>query len=250
MRLRSRLLPRRRLAAALVAGVLAAAGARAADDPNKLPADPPKRPVTDPHYGDVLFEFYQGRYFPAITKLEVSQHFDRMQHHADEAEILRGGLLLSYGLHKQAAEVFEALLARGAPPSVRDRAWYFLAKIRFQRGLMPDASAALGRIEHVLPEPLEDDRKLLQANVAMALGDNATASKILTPIAGPRGTDLYARYNLGVAMIRSGDVAHGTNVLDDLGRQTMPDEESRALRDKANVALGFAALKAGQPQEA
>ena len=247
MRLRSRLLPLVRLVAALVACALATAGVRAADDPNKVPADPPKHPVLDPHYGDVLFEFYQGRYFPAITKLEVSQHFDRMQHHADEAEILRGGLLLSYGLHKQAAEVFEALLARGAPPSVRDRAWYFLAKIRYQRGLMPEASAAPGRIEHVLPEPLEDDRKLLQANVAMALGDNDAAGKILTPIAGPRGTDLYARYNLGVALIRSGDSAHGTNILDDLGRQAMPDEEGRALRDKANVALGFAALKAGKP---
>ena len=30
----------------------------------------------------------------------------------------------------------------------------------------------------------------------------------------------------------------------------MPDEECRALRDKANVALGFAALKDGQPQDA
>ena len=30
----------------------------------------------------------------------------------------------------------------------------------------------------------------------------------------------------------------------------MPDEEGRALRDKANVALGFAALKAGKPQDA
>ena len=133
------------VAAALVAGALAMASARAADDPDKVPADPPKHPVMDPHYGDVLFEFYQGRYFAAITKLEVSQHFERMQHHADEAEILRGGLLLSYGLHKQAAEVFEALLARGAPPSVRDRAWYFLAKIRYQRGLMPEADAGARR---------------------------------------------------------------------------------------------------------
>jgi hypothetical protein len=250
MRQRSRLLSQLTLCAALVASALAASGARAADDPDKLPADPPLHPVLDPHYGDVLFEFYQGRYFPAITKLEVSQHFDRMQHHRDEAEILRGGLLLSYGLHQQAGEVFEALLARGAAPSVRDRAWYYLAKIRYQRGLMPEASKALARVEHVLPAPLEDDRRLLQANVMMALGDNAGAGKILAPIAGPRGEDLYARYNLGVALIRGGDATHGTQILDDLGRQTMPDEESRALRDKANVALGFAALKAGKPQDA
>ena len=236
--------------AVLVTGVLSGAGARAADDPDKVPADPPLHPVLDPHYGDVLFEFYQGRYFPAITKLEASQHFERMQHHADEAEILRGGLLLSYGLHQQAGEVFEALLARGAAPSVRDRAWYFLAKVRYQRGLMPDAANALGRIEHRLPDPLEDDRRLLQANVLMALGDNAGASKALTPVAGPRSEDLYARYNLGVALIRGGDPAHGTTILDDLGRQTMPDEESRALRDKANVALGFAALKANKANDA
>ena len=250
MRQRSRFSLKLTAAAVLVASALTGAGARAADDPDKVPADPPLHPVVDPHYGDVLFQFYQGRYFPAITKLEVSQHFERMPHHADEAEVLRGGLLLSYGLHKQAAEVFEALLARGAPPSVRDRAWYFLAKIRYQRGLMPEASQALARIEHRLPEPLEDDRRLLQANVMMALGDNAGASKILTPIAGPQGGDLYARYNLGVALVRGGQTAQGTAVLDALGRQVMPDEESRALRDKANVALGFAALKAGQPQEA
>ena len=250
MRQRSRLLSHLTLVAALCASVLAASGARAADDPNKVPADPPLHPVLDPHYGDVLFEFYQGRYFPAITKLEASQHFERMQHHADEAEILRGGLLLSYGLHQQASEVFEALLARGAAPSVRDRAWYFLAKVRYQRGLMPEANKALARIEHRLPAPLEDDRRLLQANVLMALGDNAGAGRILTPIAGPRGDDLYARYNLGVALIRGGDAAHGTTILDDLGRQAMPDEEGRALRDKANVALGFAALKAGKPQDA
>ena len=250
MRQRSRFFPVPGLVAALVAGVVAAAGARAADDPDKVPADPPLHPVLDPHYGDVLFEFYQGRYFPAITKLEVSQHFERMQHHADEAEVLRGGLLLSYGLHKQAAEVFEALLARGAPPSVRDRAWYFLAKVRYQRGLMPEASQALARIEHRLPAPLEDDRRLLQANVLMALGDNAGASKILTPIAGPKGDDLFARYNLGVALIRGGQVAQGTTILDALGQQAMSDEEGRALRDKANVALGFAALKDEQALDA
>ena len=251
MRQRSRVLPHLLAALSVVlTGGLGMAGARAADDADKMPADPPLHPVLDPHYGDVLFEFYQGRYFPAITKLEASQVFDRLQHHADDAEILRGGLLLSYGLHQQAGEVFQALLARGAAPSTRDRAWYFLAKIRYQRGLMPEASTALARIEHRLPAPLEDDRRLLQANVLMALGDNAGASRILTPIAGPRGDDLYARYNLGVALIRGGDTAHGTALLDDLGRQTMPEEEGRALRDKANVALGFAALKAGKPQDA
>ena len=250
--MRPRLLHRlQQLAAAAACALLACAGAaRAAGDADKVPPDPPPHPVLDPHYGDVLFEFYQGRYFQAITKLEVSQHFERMQHHADEAEILRGGLLLSYGMHQQAGEVFEALLAHGAAPSVRDRAWYFLGKIRYQRGLPAQAAQALARIEHRLPDPLEDDRRLLQANVLMAIGDNAGAAAVLAPIAAPKGDDLYARYNLGVALVRQGEVGRGVAILDALGRQALPDEEGRALRDKANVALGFAALKAGQPQEA
>ena len=98
--------------------------------------------------------------------------------------------------------------------------------------------------------PLEDDRRLLQANVMMALGDNAGAAATLAPMTTRDGEDLYARYNLGVALIRGGDVTRGTAMLDDIGRRTMPDEELRALRDKANVALGFAALKADKPQDA
>ncbi len=240
----------RLLAAAIAVGFgLGLAGAALAAD-DTVPPDPPLHPIVDPHYGDVLFYFYQGLYFPAITKLEVSQHIERLPHHADEAEILRGGLLLSYGLHEQAAEVFEALLARGAAPSVRDRAWYFLAKIRYQRGLMAQASDSLGRIEHRLPAPLEDDRRLLQANVMMALGDNAGAATVLAPLTAKGGEDLYARYNLGVALIRKGDTPGGTKMLDDIGTRKMPDEESRALRDRANVALGFAALKDGRPQDA
>jgi hypothetical protein len=51
----------------------------------------------------------------------------------------------------------------------------------------------------------------------------------------------YARFNLGVAQIRSGDAAAGGATLDELGRSGAPDEELRSLRDRANVALGFSA---------
>ena len=42
--------------------------------------------VRDLDYGDVLFHFFQDKYFSAITGLMVSQHFERVQKHADEAE--------------------------------------------------------------------------------------------------------------------------------------------------------------------
>ncbi len=234
-------------------------------------ADAPAGPVKDPHYGDALFHFYQPHYFTALTTLMASQQLGRMAHHADEAEVLRGGLLLSYGMHVEAGQLFAQLIDKGAPPSVRDRAWYFLAKIRYQRGLPADALAALARIESRLPAELDDDRHLLHANLLMGSGDYAGAAAVLgamtaTPMESNTGyfgfgqrdanatektaARQYARFNLGVALIKTGDLGGGTALLDELGRAPAAFEEARSLRDRANVALGFAALQANQPEQA
>jgi hypothetical protein len=210
----------------------------------------PPTGVQSPHYGDSLFYFFQGRYFTSVTTLMVAQHFGRVAPHDDEAEILRGGLFLSYGMHREAGEVFARLIERGAAPPVRDRAWFYLAKIRYQRGLLNDAQAALARIEQPLPGDLQEDRVLLQANVLMALGRYGDATRVLETLSKGPGASSYARYNLGVALIRSGDIERGSQLLDEIGRMQATSEEFRSLRDKANVALGFAALKENQGDEA
>jgi tetratricopeptide (TPR) repeat protein len=206
--------------------------------------------VQSPHYGDSLFYFFQGRYFTAVTGLMVSQQFGRMAPHDDEAEILRGGLFLSYGLHREAGEIFATLIERKAPQPVRDRAWYYLAKIRYQRGLYAEAQEALGRIEKPLPGALEEDRALLQAGVLMARGNYTEASRVLDTLAKGPNPSAYARYNLGVALMKSGDVARGTTQLDAIGRMPATTEEYRSLRDKANVALGFASLQESKGEQA
>jgi hypothetical protein len=71
--------------------------------PWRSDAKPPPTGVESPHYGDSLFYFFQGRYFTSVTQLMASQHFGRVAPHADEAEILRGGLYLSYGLRWHAS---------------------------------------------------------------------------------------------------------------------------------------------------
>jgi len=254
MRLRFPLRPalRRRLfdtaAAVLALGALCALGmlnsARAAE-----PAAPAHE-VRDPHYGDTLFHFFQDHYFTSVTTLMTSQHFDRVAHHADEAEVLRGGMLLSYGLHREAGEIFAQLIDKGAEPPVRDRAWFYLAKIRYQRGYLDEAQDAIARIENHLPPELGEERALLQANILMARGDYAGAVGALAAVDGKTPGARYARYNLGIAWIKSGDATRGAAVLDELGRAGAEDEEYRSLRDRANVALGFAALTENRPKDA
>ena len=216
-----------------------------------LAADAPKPAVIqDPHYGDTLFRFWQDQYFTAITGLMTSQHFNRVSQHADEAEILRGGMLLSYGMHKEAGEIFAQLIEKGAAPSVRDRAWFYLAKIRYQRGFIDLADEAAARIENNLPPALQEERVLLQSQLLMARGDFAGAAQVLETLAKSSTAGLYARYNLGVALVRSGDLPRGIAMLDEVGKAPAPTEEFKALRDKANVALGFAALADEKPEAA
>jgi hypothetical protein len=230
-----------RAALRFAAASIVAIGAAAA-------AEPPRAVIKAPHYGDSLFYFFQQRYFTAVTNLMVSQHFQRLPQHEDEAEVLRGGLFLSYGLHKEAGRIFADLIEKGAPPAVRDRAWFYLAKIRYQRGLAAAAEEALGRIAGKLPADLEEERVLLAANLQMARGDYAAAAKTLAAV--KEGAGLYARFNLGVALIKSGEAARGIALLDEVGRVKAQDEETLSLRDKANLALGFAALQGDDPARA
>jgi hypothetical protein len=230
---------------ALTAIALAIGSAHAAE-----PAEPAKKPVTAPHYGDTLFHFYQDKYFSAVTSLMVSQHFTRLAPHDDDSEILRGGLLLSYGMHREAGQIFAQLIERGAPPSVRDRAWYYLAKIRWQRGLPKEAEEAIAKIEGKLPEGLEEDRGLLHANLLMARQNFAGAATVLRGMTPTTQASHFARFNLGVALVKSGDVAGGSALLDEVGRMPGANEEQRSLRDRANVALGFSALQDGRGDDA
>ena len=54
----------------------------------------------------------------------------------------------------------------------------------------------------------------------------------------------------GIALIRQGDAAGGTRWLDALGQMPAANEEQRALRDQANLALGYAALQREAPEQA
>ena len=58
--------------------------------------------VQDPHYGEVLFYFYQEDYFPAIVRLLAGQAAVAPGRSCDDSGLLLGGMYLSYGHHLEA----------------------------------------------------------------------------------------------------------------------------------------------------
>lgn len=201
-------------------------------------------------WGEVLFEHYQGRGTAALVRLAVADARGELHHHRGEGDLLRGGLYLAWGLRDEAATIFETLLAATAPPVQSDQAWYWLARIHYERAEPAKARAALGRIGAALPAVMVADRVDLEGRVLLALGDYEAAVRLLAKARQPGAWQPFADFNRAVALARNGREQEAAVLLDRLGRTRARSVELAHLRDRANLALGLARLEAGDAQGA
>jgi hypothetical protein len=236
------------LAVLLLAAATPAAWAKHKTDPNKLPSIK----VQDLHYGDVLFHYWadEDSGLQALTLDGAYTQWNRMPHHAADAELLAAGLYLQLGMHNEAGRRFETLLGERLPPGVRSKAWFYLAKIWYERGYYDRSEQALNHIQGVLPAQLEAERTHLLVNVLMRQERFDDAIAVLRNWQGPPDWMAYARFNLGVALIRAGRLPEGDPMLTAVGNLNTVTPELLNLRDKANLALGYAYLQADQPAQA
>jgi tetratricopeptide (TPR) repeat protein len=206
--------------------------------------------VRDLHYGEILFHFYQEDYFTAITHLLVAQKQTHLQHHQQESELLLGGLQLSYGMLDQAEARFNRLLDEDTDPELRNRVWFYLAKIAYQRGRHEQAFNTLQKIGKPKDKKVRAELALLNANIHMEMGKDAEAAEILKKASAPEGWEEFLRINRGIALLRAGDIKEGQATLDKLGKKRSDNEELRALRDRANLGLGYELLRKGEAEQA
>jgi tetratricopeptide (TPR) repeat protein len=215
-------------------------------DPNGLPA----HPVEDLAYGDVLFYFYQDDYFDSITRLLAARQLERVPHTREEAELLLGGLYLSLGEHVEAGRIFEDLLNKNTTEPVRNRAWFYLGKVWYQRGYLDESEKALRQVSDKMDPRINAERYMLLAQLEMQQGRYDDAIKALSNWHGAPDWTAYAQFNLGVALVRQGRLPEAIGYLNGVGQLNARGEELLALRDKANLALGFALLQAQRAAEA
>jgi hypothetical protein len=236
----------RALCAGLLLALLAAPALARRHDPEKLP----EIRVRDLHYGDALFYYYQHDDFEALTRLAAYEHWNRMPHHEDDAQLLMGGLYLALGMHNEAGRRFEALLKDPVPTGVRNVAWFYLAQIWYARGYLDRAAGALARVNGRMSDELEARKELLLGNVLIHQGKLEEAIHLLSSWRGAYSWSAYARFNLGVALARSNRLADADPFLTGVGTMPVGSEELLALKDRANLALGFAYLQGNEPAKA
>jgi len=201
-----------------------------------------KKEVKDLDYGVALYDFYLEDYLEAAKTLMAAKELGRLTHQPEDANVLLGGIYLQYGLHQDAENLFSNLIDESAPPELRDQIWYSIGKLRYQKGLRDDSIRAFEQIRGALDKKLYNESQLLLANMLMQKKEYEQAAQILENLPGGSVDAKFAEYNLGIALFRGGREIEGAEYLAEVGRMSTSDPELLALKDKANLALGFALL--------
>lgn len=199
-------------------------------------------PVRDLRYGVALFDFYQNHYFDAITDIMVAQQRAPISNQGNDPELLLGSLYLSYGMHEAAADIFQRLLDSAITPYTHDLAWFYLGQLRYRDGQFANALTALDAVGTALPTVKDGERLHLIVNAQLHEKKYDEALKTLERLKHDGIWNDFARYNLGTALIRVNRAKEGIELLNKVGLMEPRDEEEYALRDKANIAIGFASL--------
>jgi len=119
------------------------------------------------------------------------------------------------------------------------------------------ALATLDAIDPVLPDTARDDWRHLRALAYLGLrqpdmaSETLSAGRHLGPLVHWESGDpdhvkyIYMRMNLAIALAQSGHKPLAMTLLDDIGRRNPDDDETLALRERANAMLGWMLLRDG-----
>ena len=216
-------------------------------------------PTPDPYFGEALFHAYQGDYFGALERLdaELAQHYgvderplDSLYPQVDDAEFSVGDFELEYRMHLRAGRAIRAVLEGDVDEKVRNDAAYRLARIYFEKSQPDTALTVLDSMRGEIPDRLKDDVEFLRANVLMALERPDEAARVLRKIQDSDSLEGFAAYNLGIALLESGQPVDAARELDRAGRVDADDRDVKAIRDKANLVLGTLLFEGDQVERA
>jgi outer membrane protein assembly factor BamD (BamD/ComL family) len=206
--------------------------------------------LKDLHYGEVLFQLYQENHFHAIVHLLAARKQGLMTAYEGEPELLLGGLYLAYGMPDTAESLFEKVLAQSASEALQGRAWLQLAKARHRRNESVAAQQALSKAAANIAPQSRDESVNLKGLLQILSQNNAEAVQTLAEFSDRNDWSSYGQYNRAIALIRAGEREQGMTQLDNIGSEDADSDETRSIRDRANLLLGYLALESEQPEKA
>ena len=203
------------------------------------------RAVRDLKYGTILYDYYQQNYFSSLVGFEYAKEKGDLKHNLNDARLLKGGMALSYGLAEQAQVVFKDLLDERVPLALRNKAWFYLAKLYYQKGDVIAASRNLVRINGHVPSEIKKEYNYLATLINIRNNHLDAAQDAISSTAKSTVYEPYLRYNLAVTQLGDGDIPAARKNLDKViafGRSN-GDEEFKVLADRAKHAQAHLSIQ-------
>lgn len=215
-------------------------------DPEKeLRLDKPHE-VRDLAYGEFLYDYFQEKYFSAITKALIADYRDQLDHHDEQVQVLVGSLFVGYGLLDEAERIFNDLLEFTTEPGTREQIWFNLAELYYKRGNSEKSLALLDKHFKVPSDTIHTQVSLLYALNHMSRGNLELALEHLRRIKDTEQLNAFAFLNLGsvYSLLEQPDKAE--RHLAKLLRVQGTSELVKAIKDRAALALGKHYLETAQ----
>jgi len=206
------------------------------------------RTVQDLRYGVALYNFFQQSYFDALTEIMVGQQLNDFQYHPKQAELLRGGMSLSYGMVDEAEVVFTRLLQNPSDQGghQKNQAWFYLAKLQYQFDQADKARTSLKESGQLTDKTLVQERDYMMANLSLKEGDFTAAEQHIQQLESDSVWLPYYYFNRGIALTRQGDWQQGVLAFQKVAELPANTQEAKHLKDRAYTAAGYAYLAGGQ----
>ena len=230
----------------LIAFVLSASVFAAIESPSK----------TDLFFNEGLYYAYQENYFDAISRIdsELGQYYgldepelNSLHFYLNSAEFSIGDFELYYRMHNRAGRAIKAVLEGDVEDIIKNDAAYRLAKIFHQKQQPENALHTIQRIKGDVPENIKYDLELLKAQIFISNKMFPDAISLLSEIENISEVAGYASYNLAIAYIGNNQVEKGIIQLDKTGQLSSGDKAVLAVKDKANLALGYKLMENKKP---
>jgi hypothetical protein len=149
-----------------------------------------------------------------------------------------------------AEDMFQNVLEQSASPELQSRAWLQLAKSRHRRDDRTSAKKALDRVGDALTPAAYDESLNLLGLIQLLDKDDDQALETLPKQSGETEWSIYGDFNQAIAHIRKGEQEKGFKLLQEIGKQSVESEEMKAIKDRANLLMGYLMLQAQQPEPA
>ncbi|MGH8460947.1 MAG: tetratricopeptide repeat protein [Stenotrophobium sp.] len=194
---------------------------------------------SDPYLHESQYLADDGRNFSALIEL-LGTSAGNVASQPEEYQWQLAETYLSFGMAAKAAPIFARLATKTSDHQRLAKARLRLAEFYYDRGYLDQAATTLALAKTKLPQSMFPKWQDLTSRVQLAQGNYAGAVETLShPESSARDQSAYTRFNLGIALINTGHVAQGRDIIDRVGRMRVETLDDLALRDKANLTLGW-----------